>query len=126
MSMGYMWDCLPIAGDRVLRSDLRVRSLEIVDSQGRVRGQLIVEPGGEQDGRPYPETVVFRLMNPDGNPGVKLTSSAESQGLRLSRTRATQQGWSGVQILSEEPGGSVRLVGQDGAEEIVRPWGSLE
>jgi hypothetical protein len=100
---------------------LRGRSLEIVDTNGRVRAQLIIEPAGEQDGLPYAETVLFRLMNPDGLPGVKLASSAASMGLLVSRDASNPQGWSGVQILAEEQGGSVRVVGANGAEQLIEP-----
>lgn len=100
---------------------LRGHALEIVDSQGRVRAQILVESPSTQDGKTYPETVLLRLINPDGGPGVKIATSIESSGLLLSRKAETQQGWSGVQILSEEPGGLVRLLSKDGNEQVIQP-----
>jgi hypothetical protein len=100
---------------------LRARSLEIVDSQGKVRAQLLIQPASVQGGQQYAETVLFRLINPDGLPGVKLGSSLDDAGLLLSRDANNQQGWSGVQILSEQTGGLIRVVGGQGAEQVVQP-----
>ena len=47
---------------------LRGRALEIVDSQGKVRAQILIQPASEQNGQQYAETVLFRLINPDGLP----------------------------------------------------------
>ncbi|OFW57081.1 MAG: hypothetical protein A2133_06155 [Actinobacteria bacterium RBG_16_64_13] len=101
-----------------ISSVLRGRSLEIIDSRGRVRAQLFVAPPSTVDDQPYPETVLFRLINPDGGPGVKIATSLESSGLLFSRKAENPLGWSGVQILSEEPGGLLRLVGADGGETV--------
>ena len=65
--------------------------------------------------------VLFRLVNPDGLPGVKLGSSADGAGLLLSRDANNQQGWSGVQILSEQTGGMIRLIDGQGTEQVVQP-----
>jgi len=56
--------CLPF--DRPMRQpsaearrlSLRARSLEIVDSIGRTRAQIVVAPASTVDGVPYPETVL--------------------------------------------------------------------
>ncbi len=100
---------------------LRGRALEIVDSQGKVRAQILIQPASEQNGQQYAETVLFRLINPDGLPGLKIGSSSDSSGLLLARDAGNQQGWSGVQLLSEAPGGSIRLVGADGTEQVIQP-----
>ncbi len=67
---------------------LRGAGIEIVDREGRLRAQLVLEPGDPgyewPDGRiGYPETVIFRLITADGKPRVKLTTSAEDSGLML-------------------------------------------
>jgi hypothetical protein len=100
---------------------LRGRSLEIIDTEGRVRAQLLIQPATVEDGQRYSETVLFRLINPDGLPAVKLGSSVDSAGLLLDRKVTNRQGWSGAQILSEPPGGLVRLVGADGTEQVIQP-----
>ncbi|MEK7466492.1 MAG: hypothetical protein AAB074_03675 [Planctomycetota bacterium] len=67
---------------------LRGRGLEIVDDQGRLRVQMKVEPANATYKMPdgttgYPETVIFRLITPDGKPRVKLTTSVDGSGLML-------------------------------------------
>ena len=64
--------------------------LEIVDDQGRVRASVKVQPGGTANGQPYPETVILRLIDPNGRPSVKLAGSEQGAGLSLwpSRTRS--------------------------------------
>lgn len=36
-----------------------------------------------KDGKIYPETVLFRLIRPDGRPSVKITTSERGSGLTL-------------------------------------------
>ena len=56
---------------------LRGRALEIVDDGGKLRAQLVVLPPSKgPDGKPYPETVLFRLIDPNGRPAVKIGASA--------------------------------------------------
>src|SRR6185369_9953804 len=67
---------------------LRGRELEIVDDQGRVRASIKIHPGDPNfkmpDGKTgYPETVMFRLIDPKGRPEVKLGASVEGGGLGL-------------------------------------------
>jgi len=67
---------------------LRGRGLEIVDDQGRLRAQITTAPANETFKMPdgttgYPETVIFRLITPDGKPRVKLTTSVDGSGLML-------------------------------------------
>src|ERR1044071_3027816 len=63
---------------------LRTHELEIVDDQGRGRAQIIIAPATRlQDGTLYPETVVFRLSDPDGRPAVKLSASVDGAILYL-------------------------------------------
>lgn len=64
---------------------LRGTGLEIVDEQGRVRAAIsILAPNpavAATDGRPFPETVVLRLIDPKYGPVVKLSGSERSAGL---------------------------------------------
>jgi hypothetical protein len=66
---------------------LRTRQLEVVDDAGRVRASIIVHranPGARMpDGSPQEDSVVLRLVNGDGRPGVKLASSEHNAGLAL-------------------------------------------
>src|SRR5881394_1357620 len=65
---------------------IRGRALEIVDDQGRVRASLSVLPEDPKviwNGKPYPETVLLRLMSPDGRPNVKLGATKRGSGLLI-------------------------------------------
>ena len=71
---------------------LRAQKLEIVDAQGRVRASIQIQPEGPaikadgtaaKDGKIYPETVLFRLIRPDGRPSVKIATSEQGSGISL-------------------------------------------
>ena len=100
---------------------LRGRSLEIVDAQGNVRAQIIVAPASSMpDGTSYPETVLLRLIDPNGRPAVKLDASVEGSGLMLSG-EAERGEWNGVQLRAEDTGSRLRLLNKDGREQIIQP-----
>ena len=65
---------------------VRTRHLEVVDVDGRVRASITVHPAN-QDARMREgaddDSVVLRLVNSDGGPGVKLASSRQNVGLAL-------------------------------------------
>jgi len=72
---------------------LRGSGLEIVDAQGKVRAMIAVLPAGPgrradgtlvNGGKIAPETVLLRLIRPDGRPSVKIATSEEGSGLTLS------------------------------------------
>ena len=47
---------------------------QIVDERGKVRASISIMPATKlQDGSTYPETVLLRLITPDGRPSVKLS-----------------------------------------------------
>ena len=66
---------------------VRTRHLEVVDADGRVRASITVHPANPDvrmpDGTTQEDSVVLRLVNPDGGPGVKLASSQNNVGLAL-------------------------------------------
>lgn len=97
---------------------LRGRVFEIVDGQGRKRAELKVEPAGKMpDGQSYPETVIFRLITPDGKPRVKLTTSEQGSGLLLlGDSDATYARLSGQGADS-----TLKLLNKDGRQQLVKP-----
>lgn len=100
---------------------LRGHSLEIIDERGRVRSQIIVTtPTTMPDGKTYPEGALFRLIDPNGRPVVKIGGSAEGSGMSLGGDSERRE-WSGVQILAESTGSLVKLTNKDGRQEIVTP-----
>jgi hypothetical protein len=62
-------------------SVLRGRALEIVDDEGRIRAAINLHPADPVTS--YPETVVLRLIDPNGRPSVKLATSERGGGLAL-------------------------------------------
>jgi hypothetical protein len=62
-------------------SVLRGRALEIVDDQGRVRAAIGVHPADQAHA--YPETAILRLVDQNGRPSVKLSTSERGGGLAL-------------------------------------------
>ena len=105
---------------------LRGRKLEIVDDQGRVRSSIQVVPAGParkadgsvvNDGKIYPEAVLFRLIRPDGRPSVKIETSQQGSALDLG---------GGIDptyiVLSAEGGDpSLALTNKDGRRQLVKP-----
>jgi hypothetical protein len=76
---------------------LRGRGLVITDAKGKNRATI--EMIGETkmpDGTVYPETVLLRLITPDGRPTVKLAATGDGSGMSL----ADGKGLSYVQVLA--------------------------
>ena len=70
------WQPARAADDRVA-DVLRARKLEIVDDKGRTRASIMTYADSN--------SVVLRLVNPDGMPSVKLAAAEGSVGLALIR-----------------------------------------
>jgi hypothetical protein len=66
---------------------VRASAIELVDEHGKVRAELRVFPANPKhklpNGEPYPETVLFRLIDPNGRPSVKLATDVRGGGLFL-------------------------------------------
>jgi hypothetical protein len=99
---------------------IRGRALEIVDDRGRVRASLSIlpeDPKVQRNGKPYPETVLLRLMSPEGRPNVKLGASSLGSGLVIGGESDPTY----VQVLAEGGESTVKLINQDGIERLIRP-----
>jgi len=96
---------------------LRGRALEIVDDQGRVRASIKLEPAGTANGQPYPETMILRLIDPRGRPGVKLGASARGSGLGL----AGDSDPTYITLKAEGTGTFLRLTNRDGRQQLIKP-----
>ena len=96
---------------------LRGRALEIVDSKGRVRASITVEPPVTMDSRTYPETVLLRLTDPKSGPVVKITATEEGSAIGLSDDVE-----GGVEIFSTKHRGNfIKVVSREGREQIIKP-----
>jgi hypothetical protein len=101
-------------------SVLRGTALEIVDARGRIRASLSVLPEDPKvmwKGKPYPETVLLRLMSPDGRPNVKLGASKNGSGLLIGGEANPTH----IQVLAEGAETTLKLINKDGVERIITP-----
>ncbi len=107
----------------ILASDgasvLRGRGLEIVDDQGRVRASISVLPADPTrtlpSGKTVPETVLLRLIDQNGSP-LKLSASDQGAILVLGGSDRSY-----AQLKAEGGVSSLRLVNNDGREQLTRP-----
>ena len=98
---------------------LRGRRLEIVDERGRVRASIRLEPAEtfKPTGRKYPETVMFRLIDPNGRPEVKIGASVDGGGLGLVGDADGTQ----IVLQADSSGSLLRLKNRTGEERLIRP-----
>jgi hypothetical protein len=105
---------------------LRGSGLEIVDAQGKVRASIQIVPEGParkadgsiaKDGKIYPETVLLRLIRPDGRPSVKISTSEQGSGLTLGG------GVDPTYVVLGADGGdsSLSLTNKDGRMQLIKP-----
>jgi hypothetical protein len=100
---------------------LRGTALEIVDRQGRPRATISIlsaNPGvAAEDGKPFPETVVLRLIDPKYGPVVKLSGSERTAGLGLGGDSQAK-----YTLLESQPTGSfLKLTDANGREQLIKP-----
>ena len=100
---------------------LRGRALEIVDERGKVRAELRVFPADPKhklpNGDPYPETVLLRLIDPNGRPSVKLATDERGGGLYLGGAQDPTMVQLGAQVAEAR----LKLVNKDRQERVIRP-----
>ena len=100
---------------------LRGRALEIVDERGKVRAELKVFPADPKhkppNGDPYPETVLLRLVDPNGRPSVKLATDVRGGGLYLGGAEDPTM----VRLGADGAGVELKLVNKDRQEKLIRP-----
>jgi hypothetical protein len=101
---------------------LRGSSLEIVDDQGRVRASIKIHQGDPNfkmpDGKTgYPETVMFRLIDPKGRPEVKLGASVEGGGLGLVGETDTTH----ALLQADGPDALLKLTNKAGKQQLIKP-----
>lgn len=103
-------------------SVLRVRGLELVDDQGRVRAMLKLFPADPNvknaDGTTgYPETVLFRLINSKGAPNVKIAATEDGSGVSL----GGESNPTHIQLMARGSSTSMTLVNSDGKKHTINP-----
>jgi hypothetical protein len=99
---------------------LRGRGLEIVDERGIVRASIKVHPASIQNnGEPYPEMVLLRLITEKGRPSVKIGASEQTSGVTLAGPSGTKNTY--AQLGAKGEISSLTLKDEDGREQIVKP-----
>ena len=99
---------------------LRGHALEIVDAQGRIRASITVIPEDPKviwKGKPYPETVLLRLISAEGRPNVKLGASQMGAGLVI----GGESNPTHIQVLAEGGETTLKLINKDGTERSIKP-----
>ena len=99
---------------------LRGSGLEIVDARGKVRASIAVLPEDPKviwNGKPYPETVLLRLMSPEGRPNVKLGASHVGSGLLI----GGESNPTYIQVLAEGGEATLKLINKDGTVRVIKP-----
>ena len=112
LGMLAFWSQMQVARAQAVPDILRARGLEIVDDRGNVRAQILVQPN---DGG-----VLFRLIDQQRKPLVKLGAGADGSGLMLTAD-PVRQNWSGIQVLAKPGGSTIRLLNLDGKDRVIKP-----
>lgn len=100
---------------------LRGRGLEIVGDQSRVRASIQVYPTNPKsrtaDGKPYPETVLLRLIDSKGGPNVKLGASDNGAALGLRGVTSPTY----IQIIADRDETFLNMTNKDGKKRSLKP-----
>jgi hypothetical protein len=96
---------------------LRGKGLEIVDNQGRVRASITVLPQSTANKEPFPDTVILRLIDPNGKPVVKLAGSERGSVLGLLGDSEPTY----ARIEAQGATTFVKLTNKDGHEQTIKP-----
>lgn len=92
---------------------LRGSGLEIVDGEGRLRATLSIQPAVEG----ATETVLFRLINADGQPSAKISASMTGAGLSF----VGGDDLSHIILEADGAESRLKLVEQGGKERLIEP-----
>jgi hypothetical protein len=103
---------------------LRGKALEIVDDKGKVRASITIFPADPKVKMPdgstgYPETVLFRLISPEGKPNVKIQATTIGGGLGFSGSN--DPSYVQLGFLPAAGGPQLKMTSQSGREQIVKP-----
>jgi hypothetical protein len=100
---------------------LRSKAFEIIDDNGKMRAQITILPTSTTpDGQVQQDTVLFRLIDPNGRPGIKIGTSVDGGGISIAGD-SEKTDWSGVQVLADGQASSIILTNKDGRVETITP-----
>jgi hypothetical protein len=101
---------------------LRGRGLQIVDERGKIRASITLYPADPTvkmpDGtRGYPETVLFRLINSQGRPNVKIEATEDGAGVGLGGESDPTY----ALLTAKRTRSSLKLTDKDGRQQVIKP-----
>src|SRR5213595_981055 len=96
---------------------LRGRSLELIDSSGKVRTTIQIQPASIVNGKSYAQNVIMRLIDTQGKPLVKLGAGEDGAG-SLYIDDGTDHG---IQLITNKSGNFIRITNADGKEQVIKP-----
>jgi hypothetical protein len=97
---------------------LRGSGLQIVDSAGNVRASISILPASTMpSGEVYPETVLLRLIDANGQPSTKISTSTDGAG--LSFVGGDDQSY--VILGAKGAETTLKMVEPDGREQLLTP-----
>ncbi|TMI79194.1 MAG: hypothetical protein E6H10_15775 [Bacteroidetes bacterium] len=96
---------------------LRGRSLELIDSLGKVRATIQIQPASVVNGKSYAQNVILRLIDTHGKPLVKLGAGEDGAG-GLYIDDGTDHG---IQLITNKSGNFIRITNADGKEQVIKP-----
>ena len=93
---------------------VRTRGLEIVDSLGRLRACILVQP--VEPGKPGTGGMILRLIDTQGGPLIKLGAGEDGGGISV-----TDETQNYIQLITKREGGFIKIRNKDGAEKLMKP-----
>jgi hypothetical protein len=97
---------------------LRGSALQIVDDQGRVRASIGIQPPSTAaNGEEFTETVLLRLIDPAGQPSVKIAASVTGAGLSF----VGGDDKSYIILQAEGAESTLKMVEPEGRERVIGP-----
>ena len=98
-------------------SVLRGRSLELIDSSGKVRATIQIQPASIVNSKSYAQNVILRLIDTKGKPLIKL-GAGEDGGGGLYIDDGSDHG---IQLITNKSGNFIRITNADGKEQVIKP-----
>jgi hypothetical protein len=111
-----------LAGAQGVSSVLRGRAFQIVDDHGRIRASITVLPANPTVKMPdgttgYPETVLFRLINSQGRPNVKIEATEQGAGIGLGGESDPTY----ALMTARGASTSLKLTDKNGQQQLIKP-----
>ncbi|HET9159296.1 MAG TPA: hypothetical protein VFN88_01675 [Caulobacteraceae bacterium] len=99
---------------------LRGTGMQIIDERGKVRASISLQPADPNvvmpDGsKGYPASILFRLIDSNGRPSVKITATDEGAGFSLTEARGNAY----ANMIVRKGAPVMKLVDGQGHEKVL-------